>query len=109
MSAGVGNWVGTCTCIWKSWSQDGCEGGGSGSSDGDTDQDGIVVHVCNVVGNGTGRKDARVMSRSCSSFKLFHCYFSIADRHWVHRTRILNGIALQIWQAVVLERSACSF
>ena len=44
----------------------------SGSSNGNRDQDGIVVHVCNVIGNGTGRKKARVMSRSCSSFKLFH-------------------------------------
>ena len=42
-----------------------------GSSDGDRDRDGIVVHVCNVIGNGTGRKESRVMSRLCSSFKSF--------------------------------------
>ena len=86
-----------CSCVWKSWSQLAwiiAKAVVPGSSDGDRDRDGIVVHVCNVVRNGTGRKEARVMSRSCSSFKLFHCYFSIADRHWVHRTRILNGIAL---------------
>ena len=35
------------------------------SSDGD--RDGIVMRVCKVVGNGTGRKEARVMSRSYSS------------------------------------------
>ena len=32
-----------------------------GSSDADRDQDGIVVHVCNVIANGTGKKEARVM------------------------------------------------
>ena len=29
-----------------------------GSSDADRDQDGIVVHVCNVIANGTGKKEA---------------------------------------------------
>ena len=70
MSAGVGNWVGTCSCVWKSWSPLArmvAKAVVPGSSDGDRDRDGIVVHVCNVVGNGTGRKEARFMTRSCSS------------------------------------------
>ena len=76
VSAGVENWVDTCGWVWKSWSQLArmvAKAVVPGSSDGDRDRDGIVVHVCNVVGNGKlqeGRNRGSCHGL-CSSFKSF--------------------------------------